>query len=64
VEPGCFKDSTLLRLLDQGNYQGAANQFPVGNKVNGEPWLGLTRRSLAERLLFLGKKTLAVILKL
>jgi murein L,D-transpeptidase YcbB/YkuD len=41
--------------LNQGNYQGAANQFPVWNKVNGAPWLGLTRRRLAERSLFLGK---------
>jgi lysozyme len=52
---GGFGDSTLLRLLNEGKYQGAANQFPVWNKVNGEPWLGLTRRRLAERSLFLGK---------
>ncbi len=49
-----FGGSTLLKLLNEGNYQGAANQFPVWNKVNGEPWLGLTRRRLAERALFLG----------
>lgn len=55
VGPVAFGDSTLLRLLNEGNYQGAANQFPVWNKVNGEPWLGLTRRRLAERSLFLGK---------
>ncbi|MEG4408522.1 glycoside hydrolase family protein [Microcoleus sp. MON2_D5] len=55
VGPGGFGSSTLLRLLNEGNYQGAANQFPVWNKVNGEPWLGLTRRRLAERSLFLGK---------
>ncbi|WP_445315945.1 glycoside hydrolase family protein [Microcoleus vaginatus] len=55
VGPGGFGSSTLLRLLNQGNYQGAANQFPVWNKVNGAPWLGLTRRRLAERSLFLGK---------
>jgi len=54
VGPGGFGDSTLLDRLNQGNYQGAANQFPVWNKVNGEPWLGLTRRRLAERALFLG----------
>ena len=41
--------------MNQGNYQAAANQFPVWNKVNGQPWLGLTRRRLAERALFLGK---------
>ena len=55
VGPGALGDSTLLRLLNEGNYQGSANQFPVWNKVNGEPWLGLTRRRLAERALFLGK---------
>ena len=52
---GGFGDSTLLKLLNKGDYQGAANQFPVWNKVNGEPWLGLTRRRLAEQALFLGK---------
>ncbi|HBK98455.1 MAG TPA: hypothetical protein DD001_14620 [Microcoleaceae bacterium UBA10368] len=55
VGPEAFGSSTLLRLLNEGNYQGAANQFPVWNKVNGQPWLGLTRRRLAERALFLGK---------
>lgn len=57
VGPGTdgFGGSTLLDRLNQGNYQGAANQFPVWNKVNGQPWLGLTRRRLAERALFLGK---------
>lgn len=55
VGPGGVGDSTLLRLLNDGNYQGAANQFPVWNKVNGQPSLGLTRRQLAERAQFLGK---------
>ena len=47
--------STLLKRLNEGDYPGAANQFPRWNKVNGEPWLGLTRPRLAERALFLGK---------
>ena len=55
IGPAAFGGSTLLRLLNEGNYQAAANQFPVWNKVNGKPWLGLTRRRLAERSLFLGK---------
>lgn len=57
VGPGAegFGGSTLLRLLNQGNYAGAADQFPVWNKVDGEPWLGLTRRRLAERSLFLSQ---------
>ncbi|MEZ2227350.1 MAG: glycoside hydrolase family protein [Microcoleus sp.] len=54
VGPEAFGYSTLLKLLNQENYQGSANQFPVWNKVNGQPWLGLTRRRLAERALFLG----------
>jgi len=54
IGPGGFGDSTLLKRLNMGDYQAAANQFPVWNKVNGSPWLGLTRRRLAERALFLG----------
>lgn len=57
VGPGTegFGGSTLLRKLNAGDYQGAAAQFPVWNKVDGEPWLGLTRRRLAEQALFLSK---------
>jgi GH24 family phage-related lysozyme (muramidase) len=57
VGPGSkgFGGSTLLRKLNSGDYQGAVGQFPVWNKVNREPWLGLTRRRLAEQALFLGK---------
>jgi lysozyme len=49
---GGFGDSTLLRLLNQGDYPGAAQQFPRWNKVNRKSWLGLTRRRLAEQALF------------
>jgi lysozyme len=55
VGPESFRDSTLLKLLNEGDYPGAADRFPVWNKVNGEAWLGLTRRRLAEQALFLGK---------
>ncbi|MEG4234262.1 glycoside hydrolase family protein [Microcoleus sp. Pol11C3] len=63
VGPGTegFGGSTLLKLLNDGDYQGAANQFPVWNKVNGEPWLGLTRRRLAEQALFLGMPAVRVL---
>jgi len=63
VGPGTegFGGSTLLKLLNDGDYQGAANQFPVWNKVNGEPWPGLTRRRLAEQALFSGKPTVRVL---
>lgn len=51
-----FADSTLLRLLNQGDFQGAADQFPVWNKGDDNQELaGLTRRRKAERALFLGE---------
>jgi lysozyme len=56
-----FGGSTLLKLLNDGDYQGAANQFPVWNKVNGEPWPGLTRRRLAEQALFVGMAEVRVL---
>ncbi|MEG4813423.1 glycoside hydrolase family protein [Microcoleus sp. K5-D4] len=51
-----FADSTLLRLLNQGDFQGGADQFPRWNKGEGNQELaGLTRRRKAERALFLGQ---------
>lgn len=47
-----FGGSTLRRKLNAGDYQGAAAEFPRWNKVEGEPWIGLTRRRLAEQALF------------
>jgi lysozyme len=57
IGPGSagFGGSTLLKKLNAKDYQGAAAQFSVWNKVNGEPWLGLTRRRLAEQALFLSQ---------
>jgi len=55
VGPEAFGSSTLLRKLNAGDYQGAAEQFPVWNKGGGEPMLGLTRRRLAEQALFFSK---------
>ena len=57
VGPGSegFGGSTLLRKLNAGDHQGAAEQFPVWNKGGGEPMLGLTRRRLAEQALFFSK---------
>jgi len=46
-------DSTLLRLLNWGNYVGAADEFPKWNKDNGVVLAGLVRRRAAERNLFL-----------
>ncbi|WP_434779287.1 lysozyme [Neisseria sp. Ec49-e6-T10] len=50
-----LKSSTLLRLLNQGDYKGAANQFPRWNKAKGKVLAGLTRRRAAEKQLFESK---------
>lgn len=52
---GCnaLERSTLLFLLNQGNYSGAAAQFPKWNKDNGKVIEGLTRRRTDEMKLFL-----------
>jgi GH24 family phage-related lysozyme (muramidase) len=55
VGEGALSSSTLLRLLNQGNIQGAADQFPRWNKAGGRVLAGLTRRRNAERALFLGE---------
>jgi lysozyme len=47
-----FKNSTLLRLLNAGNYDGAAKQLPRWNKGGGRVLAGLTRRREAEQELF------------
>jgi len=51
---GNLKSSTLLKLLNAGNYQGAADEFPKWNKAGGKVLPGLTIRRQAERSLFLG----------
>lgn len=50
---GNLQRSTLLRLLNQGNYQAAATQFVRWNRAGGRVLRGLTRRREAERDLFL-----------
>lgn len=54
---GNLKSSTLLQLLNKGDYKGAAEQFLVWNKItkNGKliPCEGLTNRRKAEREMFL-----------
>jgi lysozyme len=47
-------DSTLLKKLNAGDAQGAADEFPKWNKCGGKVLAGLTRRRNAERALFLG----------
>ncbi|ENW93323.1 hypothetical protein F904_01447 [Acinetobacter dispersus] len=55
IGENAFKSSTLLKMLNVGNYQGAADQFLVWNKSNGQVLNGLVRRRKAERELFLEK---------
>ncbi|EPH35702.1 lysozyme [Acinetobacter gyllenbergii] len=50
-----FKDSTLLKKLNAGDFMGAADQFPQWNKGGGKVMKGLVRRRAAERELFLKK---------
>lgn len=51
---GCraFSGSTLVRLLNNGDYDGAAEQFSHWNKQHGKELAGLTKRRAAEAELF------------
>ena len=51
---GALASSTLLRLLNAGDYDGASKQLALWNKNNGKVMRGLTRRRAAETALFLG----------
>lgn len=46
--------STLLKLINAGDYAGAADQFPRWNMAGGKVLAGLTKRRSAERAMFLG----------
>lgn len=50
---GAFQDSTLLKLLNAGDIDGASKQFERWNKAGGKVSNGLTRRRNAEKVLFL-----------
>ena len=49
---GAFKGSTLLKLLNNADYDGAAAQFPRWSKQAGNTLAGLVRRREAERRMF------------
>lgn len=53
VGVGAFRDSTLLKLLNAGDIDGASKQFERWNKAGGKVSNGLTRRRNAEKALFL-----------
>lgn len=52
VGTGALADSTLLRVLNAGNYEGAGQQLLVWNKGGGRVLPGLVRRRDAEMALF------------
>lgn len=53
---GNLKKSTLLRKLNTGDYEGAAEEFPKWVRANGRILGGLVTRRKEERALFLTKK--------
>lgn len=55
VGSGAFAQSTMLSLLNQRDYQGAANQFSRWVYGGGQVLPGLVRRRNEERALFLTK---------
>jgi lysozyme len=52
---GALRNSTLLRLLNEGSTTAAATQFLRWDKAGGKAMRGLQRRREAERQLFLGE---------
>jgi lysozyme len=60
VGAGNFGSSTLLKLLNQRDYAGAANEFLRWDHGGGKVLPGLTRRREAERALFLQPTETAV----
>jgi lysozyme len=54
VGAGAFASSTMLKLLNAGNYQGAAAQFDRWDMAGGQVVAGLLRRRQAETQEFQG----------
>jgi lysozyme len=55
--PSNFLKSTLLKKLNNGDYEGAAKEFARWNRAGGKILKGLTRRRAAEAALFLSGAT-------
>lgn len=51
---GGLKTSTLLRMHKEGDYAGAALQFPRWDKQKGKALAGLTKRRAAEAAIYRG----------
>ena len=54
--PNNLKDSTLLRILNEGDYNGVPEQIKRWNKAGGTVLAGLVKRRSAEADLFQGKE--------
>lgn len=54
--PSNLKSSTLLKVLNSGEYKSVPEQIKRWNKAGGKVLEGLTRRRQAEALLFEGKE--------
>jgi lysozyme len=52
---GALRNSTLLKMLNQGNTAGAANQFQRWTKAKGRVLNGLVKRRAAEAAMFRGQ---------
>ena len=53
--PSNLKASTMLKVLNSGEYKSVPEQIKRWNKAGGKVLEGLTRRRNAEALLFEGK---------
>lgn len=60
VGEGNFAKSTMLKYLNAGDYDGAADQFGMWTKAGGKTMQGLVTRRTAERVQFLTKDTAPV----
>jgi lysozyme len=60
VGVGSWSKSTALKLLNQKKYTEACQQLMRWNKVNGEPYAGLTRRRTQEVEVCLGNNKQAI----
>ena len=54
--PSNLRSSTLLKVLNSGEYKSVPEQIKRWNKAGGKVLEGLTRRRQAEALLFEGKE--------
>ncbi len=53
IGANAFKKSTLVKRLNEGHYQSAANQFDVWVNAGGKRMEGLVKRRAREKALFL-----------